>query len=232
MLRATAAALIFVCACAAQVTLSLGPPVAAVPPGTSGIEQIVLTGVAFPQGPAALQFTFTTTSDITNITGAVGSAATAAVKQIACSTFQPAVTSTTTGTITCIVYGLNGNLIGNGPVALLSLTVGQNPVYVSEPIAILNQLGVTPPGSAMMTQLNPVVGTFPVVSPCSLSGSDTVGMSDVMTMIEYALAATPEPICGNQACNVVNVMYEILAALPLNSGLTTSGAGMCRTGPG
>src|ERR1700734_954156 len=84
------------------VTLSLGSGSGAA--GGADVLPLMLATTGGAQS-AALEFSFSSTSDITSISVVVGSAATAANKSVSCS-----------GT-TCVVWGMDSTAIGDGSVA-------------------------------------------------------------------------------------------------------------------
>src|SRR5208283_3205628 len=74
--------------------------------------------------PAALEWSFSYTSDITSVTVVSGPAATAASAAVSCN-----------GSL-CLVYGLTGDTIANGTVATATFQIASNPSTSTIPIQI------------------------------------------------------------------------------------------------
>ena len=187
-----------VCATAAMVALLSGVPAfchrsepdkaqsdslvlssASVVPGGTVALNLSLTSPAAGE-PAGLQWTLTySPSDISSITASAGAAATAAGKFLLC--------SGTAGSYTCLLTGLNTNVIQNGAVAVVTVTVSANVTQTS--IGITNALGTSPAGDTIpiaatggsITTAAPVTLTsltcYPSVLNSQASSACTVGLS-------------------------------------------------------
>jgi hypothetical protein len=87
--------------------------------------------------PAALEFSFSYTSDIASVSVTVGSAATAANKSVSCS-----------GT-TCVVWGMDSTAIADGSVATATFQVSSNPSANPVPIQITRVQVSDPDGNSI-----------------------------------------------------------------------------------
>src|SRR3974390_764166 len=74
--------------------------------------------------PAGLQFSFSYTSDITRVTVSTGGAATGAAKSVSCASS------------TCVIYGLNTNVISDGTVVVATFQIASNPSTTSIPVSL------------------------------------------------------------------------------------------------
>ena len=113
-------------------------------------------------GPAAIQWAFTyAASDIAAISATAGTAATAAGKSISC--------SRSAGSYLCLVSGVNSNVISNGVVATVSVTLSAT-VTTSTSISVTNTIGASPAGAVI--SLTASGGTITVGSapPLDVSG--------------------------------------------------------------
>ena len=106
-----------------SVTLSLGSGT-----GTPGGTASVTLNLATSGGasPAALEFTFNYSSDITGVSVVAGSSATSAGKSVSCS-----------GT-TCLVWGMGSTAISAGPVAVATFQIAANPSTTTIPVQVNN----------------------------------------------------------------------------------------------
>ena len=101
---------------------------AAVPGGSSSLN-LSLTSPASNQ-PAAIQWTFSyPTANVANLSVAAGPALSSAGKTISCAGGS--------GTITCIAWGYNSNVIPDGVVATVSVTLSSGSAL---PISVINAL--------------------------------------------------------------------------------------------
>ena len=92
--------------------------------------------------PAAIEWTFAySTSDIVAISASAGAAATAAGKSISCAG-SPA-------SYMCLLTGLNGNVVQNGVVAVLTVTLSA--ASSGTTISVANPLGASASASAIQT---------------------------------------------------------------------------------
>ena len=98
--------------------------------GATGIASLnlVLTSPAGSE-PASIQFTLTyPAANVTSISVSAGLTATSAGKTVVC--------ALTSGAYTCLFSGLNANIISNGLVAVVSLTVAASAaIDISDPVA-------------------------------------------------------------------------------------------------
>ena len=130
--------------------------------------------------PAGLQWTLTySPAYISSITASAGAAATAAGKFLLC--------SATSGSYTCLLTGLNTNVIQNGVAAVVTVTVSANLTQTS--IGITNALGTSPAGDTIpiaatggsITTAAPVTLTsltcYPSVLNSQASSACAVGLS-------------------------------------------------------
>jgi uncharacterized protein (TIGR03437 family) len=144
--------LLTIAACAdslfAQTSLSLSS--ASALPGGTALMNLSLSSSAAASSPAALQWTLTYPAEsVAHVNVTLGAAASAAGKSVSCRGDAT--------TYVCIVSGMNKNAIGNGIVAVVSLTLTAGAVTSS--IGISNLAGATPLGDSM-----PVSGTGAMLS--------------------------------------------------------------------
>jgi hypothetical protein len=100
---------------------------------------LVLTSPAGNE-PAAVQWTVTfPAGNVTAISEAPGSSATSAGKTLSCASGS--------GTYTCVASGLNANIITNGPLAVVNLTMASG--VASTAIGVSNALGASAAGSSI-----------------------------------------------------------------------------------
>lgn len=209
---------------AAGQTITVMVPVAVVPPGTAGIVQLALVTPTTATPPAALQFTMSGTTDTGILTATVGSASTAASKQISC-------TSPPAKTLTCIVWGLNSNTIGNGDVADVTVPISATATLASDLLTLTNVLGASAAGGSVTVAA--VNGSISVFSPCDLNHDGVVDIIDINVVVSQAIAGAVACTTGDlnkdTKCNVLDVYREVLAAMPANP--TIPGSGVCKIGP-
>ncbi len=122
-----------------NVTLSLGSGSGA---AGSTVALPVILSTTGGELPAAVEFSFSYTSDITSVSVVVGSAATDANKFISCS-----------GT-TCVVWGMNSTPIAAGSVATAIFQVSPNPSANPIPIQITNVQVSDPNGGSILASAN------------------------------------------------------------------------------
>ena len=135
---------------------------AVVPPG--GTVSLYLS-LKSPSGsqPAAIEWTFAySPSDLAGVSVSAGAAATAGGKSLLC--------AGSPGSYTCLLTGLNANIIRNGVVAVLTATVVSGTT-----IAVTNALSTSAAGSAIETtaaggRVSVGAPTAPIVSTGSASG--------------------------------------------------------------
>ena len=93
---------------------------------------------------AGLEWTLKySTADITSATMAVGSAATAAGKQMSC--------TSSAGSSTCLLWGINSTTISSGVVATVALTLSPTTQNTSSSIQLVNGVAAGSNGTAMTT---------------------------------------------------------------------------------
>lgn len=136
--------------------------------GGSLTLNLTLSGSAQPAG---LQWTFNySTADFTSMTVNAGLSATNAAKSLSC--------AGTNGSYTCILVGLNSNVIANGVVATATVTLSSSASTV-RPIQLANVLGATAAGNAVVTTGGTgtvtVPDTLPPTAPTSLSATTVSG---------------------------------------------------------
>lgn len=159
----------------------------------------------------SFQFTVTDPNDFNGLTVTIGAAASAASKQITCNTL-------TSNTETCIVFGLNNNLIGNGVVATLQTNAVSNPSSTSETVSISNIVASTSTASLAVTNTTSSL-TFTMLSNCDLNGDGSVNITDVTTEVNWVLGLATPPtgftadLNGDGKVNVLDVAIEVNAAL-------------------
>jgi hypothetical protein len=86
---------------------------------------------------AAVQWSLSYSSDVTGVAFAAGTAATNAGKSLVCN-----------GN-TCLLYGINTNVISDGIVATVTLQISSNPSTLSIPIQITGVVAATPAGDSI-----------------------------------------------------------------------------------
>jgi hypothetical protein len=163
---------------AASPSASLALSSSAATPGGTVPLNLSLTSASGSQ-PAGIEWTFTySPSAIVVISAAPGAAATAAGKSLAC--------SGSSGTYMCFLTGisssgLNANIIGNGVVAVLTVTVSAGTT-----INVTNALSTSAGGNAIPTTATG--GTITTTAPASLTslscnpGSLSSGASTTCTV--------------------------------------------------
>jgi hypothetical protein len=114
-----------------SVTLTVGAS-----SGTAGGSIVVPISMTSAGGaqPAALQWSVGSSSDIVAVTFAAGPAATNAGKSLSCNAN------------TCLIYGINLNVIPDGVVAIATLQISPNPSTLAIPIQITGVFAATAPG--------------------------------------------------------------------------------------
>lgn len=143
-------------AASGQTNLSLASGSAS--PGSTVVLNLSLSSTG-PDFPSSLQWTVGySTADIASITWAAGPSATSAGKSVSC--------GTGTGSMTCIVAGLNNSTISNGVVATATVTIAASPVNATTQITITNPVASDPTGSpiAASSSGGSISISFPTVS--------------------------------------------------------------------
>src|SRR5215471_8881381 len=121
----------------AATLLSLGSGSAA--PGGSVALNLSLSSSTAPTG---LQWRISYSSDVAAVNVTAGSALASAGKTVTCSAGS--------GSITCLAYSMDTNIIGNGVVAVVTVTLAASPGSSSIPLGLSNLVGVTGDGSAQI----------------------------------------------------------------------------------
>ena len=198
-------------ALAAQPVLSITGPNANVRAGSTVPLTVSLSG-STGTNIAALQFSIANPGG--TITCAAGSAAVAAGKTATC-------TSTATNLI-LLVYGMNANVIADGPVAQLQLTLPISAPGGSEPEALSGLVAATAAGdSASITAASPFV--LSTVSLCDITADGKVDTQDALAMVAYIMtgAGSAPDLNGDGKVDMVDLQRLVNASL---------GQG-CRVGP-
>jgi uncharacterized protein (TIGR03437 family) len=171
--------------------------------------------------PAAVQWSFSYTSDITSVSVVTGSAASAGGKSVSCN-----------GNV-CLVWGLNSNTISNGAVATATFQIAANPSTSTIPIQITGVVAASLAGSA--------------ISASGASGSVSVPPALTAPAQVTGIACAPSSLSSNASstCTVtlnqaaagstVVAISSTVAALSVPSSLTiaagqTSGTFSVTTG--
>ena len=129
----------------------------AVSPGGTASLSLSLTSPAGSE-PAGLQWTLVySPTDIVALSALAGTSATAAGKSLSC--------AGSPGSYTCLLTGLNANIVQNGVVAVVTATI--SPSTTATSIAIANALGATQSASA--EAITATGGTITTVVPLSLT---------------------------------------------------------------
>lgn len=183
-------------------SLSLVVPVTATAPGQIATVQLNLKTPTGVTSPAAIQFVVNVSSPpISNLTVTAGAASTAAGKQVACNAFA-------LGSVTCIVFGLNANVIASGTIAQLAASVAAGTTLPSSILNLPTASAADANGKGLaVTTSN---ATLLLQSPCDLNADGQVNLQDVLAVVNKALA---NQTCGAQTCTVGDVMVEILVEL-------------------
>ena len=136
----TLALVLVACAFCSAQSAALSVSAGSGSPGTTVGLSIALNGAA----PAGLEWTLNySTADITSATLAVGSAATAAGKQLSC--------TSNAGSSTCLLWGINSTTISSGVVATVALTLSPTTQNTSSSIQLVNGVAAASNGTAMTT---------------------------------------------------------------------------------
>ena len=129
----------------------------AVSPGGTASLSLSLTSPAGSE-PAGLQWTLVySPTDIVALSALAGTSATAAGKSLSC--------AGSPGSYTCLLTGLNANIVQNGVVAVVTATI--SPSTTATYIGIANALGATQSASA--DPITATGGTITTVVPLSLT---------------------------------------------------------------
>lgn len=186
----------------AAQTLSLTSNVPTVYPGGSVTLTVQYTDASPSASVSGLEWAFGAPNGTTLGTPVLGAAGAAALKTVSCNLF-------------CLVYGLNANVIGTGPVASVpvSIAVNQAPGPVS--ISLQQVVAGTAQGSAVNVTVAVPVSVL-VLNRADLNGDGKVDMADVQIAVNQATGAAvcgTGDINGDGKCNVMDVLLVIKAAL-------------------
>ena len=171
-----------------SITLSVGSSA-----GTAGGTVSVPINLTSSSGAqtAALQWTFSFSSDITGVTVVNGPSATNAGKSVDCS-----------GNI-CLIYGLNTNIMADGTVATAIFQIASNPSTTTIPVQLTGVVAATALGTSI-----PATGGSGIISaPTPLAQS-------------ASLSCAPSTLGGNSSslCTVfLSQAVTSATAIPLSS---------------
>ena len=113
-----------------------------------GSMSVPLNLVSFGESkPAAVQWSFKYSSDISSVTVTVGPSATDAGKSVSCSGNK------------CLIFGLTKDAISNGTVGTATFRIAANPLSKTIPIQILDVVASTAAGASI-----PASGSSGVIS--------------------------------------------------------------------
>lgn len=189
---------------AQTVTLTLTGPVSAKQGST--VNLTLSSSGATVSGPAGLQWTVSPPAGSTVGTPTAGTATTAASKQVACGAAN----------LLCLVYGLNQNVIANGAVATIPVTIANN---AATGAAVFTLTGIFAPdktGAVMATAAGPPLSVT-IISMADLNGDGTVTLADVQLMLTQSLGGAPctSDQNGDGKCDIYDVYNVVLRALGL-----------------
>jgi hypothetical protein len=189
-----------------------------VSPGGTASLSLSLTS---PTGsePAALEWTLIySPSAIVGITASPGSAATAANKSLACTAGAHSYTCFLTGLSTS---GLDANIIKNGQVAVVMVTI--SPSTTATSIGITNALGALPSGSAApITATGGTITTVAALSPTLLTCNPTTILSGASSTCTASLNQ-PAPTGGTiVALSGNNALLTLPASVTVAAGASSA----------
>src|SRR5437762_2488044 len=141
---------------AQQATVSLGSVSGA--PGAIVNLTVSLAASGTTQ-PGTLQWTMSYPSDITSVTVTAGTSAVAGNKSISCSS-KP-------GSTICVAWGVNANVISNGPLATAAFQLASSTVNTSEAVQVTNVMASTAGGMGI-----PASGVGSTISVTSTTTPD------------------------------------------------------------
>lgn len=199
-------------ACAfGQVTLSVtGPPTATA--GSTVTLTLSAAGTAAGAtntGAGGFEWTLAPPTGYTEA-AAIGAAGTAAAKSILC----------TANATTCLLYGINTNVVGNGVLATYTVTVPANASPGPAPFPLSINLAVSVTGSTVVAS-NGVPYSLTVLDPRDINQSGTVDAADVLAYANIILNAQSNPAVCTVAldldhdgkCTIYDLMLIILKIL-------------------
>lgn len=153
-------------------------------------------------GPAGLEWTYSyPAATFSSVTAVAGPAAVAAGKSVSC--------SASSGSYTCMLFGLNSITLSSGVVATATFTVLPSASGTSSSIQVLNSTGVTLGGTAVSVAATG--GQVSIASPYTLTG----------LTCSPATVTTP----GSAACTVTLSAPAPAGGLTVTTGLA-SGSGV------
>jgi uncharacterized protein (TIGR03437 family) len=191
--------------------------------GANGSISLNLT-ITSPAGdePTAVQWTFTfPPSDLVSISASAGQAATNAGKTLSC--------ASNSGTYTCLASGLNANIISNGTLAVVSVTLASG--VTSTSIGVSNALGALASGTGLAVAATSgiVTGASPATVltsvACSPTSLNTSGTATCTVTLSGAAAAggTAVAISSNDVLLAVPASVTVPAAATRASFTATAG---------
>jgi len=165
-------------ASAQQVSLSL--PAGSTTPGGSLTLNLALANSGGSQ-PTGVQWTLNyPAADISSVSVAAGSAATAASKTVSC--------NSASGSTICIVSGLNATAIASGPVASVTFQMASNPNDTSVPVQVAVPTAAAGDGTSV----------------AAVSSGSTITVNKSATLALSSLSCSPANIAtpGSATCTV------------------------------
>src|SRR6202012_768603 len=180
------------------------------PRGTATLSAtLTVSGTA----PADLEWTFSySIAQISAISITPGPATSAAVKKPSCASGS--------GVATCLVTGMNSNVLASGVVAYITATIA--PGATVAPIQILNQIGSDPNGNGL--SITPASGVLTTTSSLlsSLSSSPTTMSPSGVSTFTVTLG-TAAPTGGSSVTLTTNSAWlTVRASVVVAAGGTTA----------
>lgn len=208
-MRIVFAAATFSTFCLGQSSLMLSPGTT-VPGGvvTMGLSLNAQAGSA----PAGLQWSFAPSAGVTALSIVVSPAAAAAGKSIQCAGTAPA--------LTCILFGINGVVIPDGPVAVVNATMAAN--AVSGTVGLSNALGASATADLIAVSATgaAIAVTVPVVSALNCTASGLV--TGAATACTVTLSA---PVSGGATVQLNSdaASLSVPASVSISPGSASAG---------
>jgi hypothetical protein len=135
----------------------------------------------------------------------VGAASVAASKQISCST----------NNTLCLVYGINQNVIGNGVVATVPMTVSPTATTGLVTFGLTNLVAANKDATAMSISSGTTF-QFRITSRADINNDGVVNSADVSLMADQVTTNTcSDDQNGDSVCNIVDVLVVVLRAMGL-----------------
>jgi hypothetical protein len=204
----------------ANVTISSASG-AGVPGGTVTVD-ITMTA-ATGDSPASLQWTTSVSAgDITGMTFAAGAASTAAGKSVSC--------GSGTTTVTCLVFGINQTVIGNGVVATVTLNISPSTLSTSTPLTLSqgaasnvsgasiptttvgSTIAIAQPPRPSSVSCNPSTVTTPGSSNCTVTLNQTSGAGGTAVGLSSNNANLTVPVSVTVAAGFISANFTANAA--------------------